>query len=253
MAEKRYYWMKMPADFFEDDIIDWLMEQPNGKDYVVFYIKLCLKAIKTEGVLIRAVGNLLVPYDAKKLAELTRTEVDTVVVALKLLQQTGLIEILENGELYLTALKSMIGSETNKASSMRRLREERKEGNNVTPALPNCYPEKEKEKEKKKEKKESNAQRRFIPPTPEEILEYCREKNLEYLEPQAFIDFYESKGWVVGSAKMKDWKAAARRWNRGNEENHKPKAKWALEEQKGVRQSSPENDELNRRLASMGG
>ncbi len=114
--------------------------------------------------------------------------------------------------------------------------------------------EREREGEEKKNvKKESSAKRSFTPPTPEEVLEYCREKGLEYLEPQEFIDFYESKGWLVGKTKMKDWKAAARRWNRGNEQDGKAKAKWVLEEPKGVRQSSPKNDELNRRLALMGG
>lgn len=109
---KRYYWLKLKEDFFQDEIIEWLEEQENGKDYVLFYLKLCLKSLKNNGVLIRQVGDMFIPYDIKKLAEITKTSVDTVIVALKVLTETGLIEVQENGELYLTQLRSMVGSES---------------------------------------------------------------------------------------------------------------------------------------------
>lgn len=113
MAEnKRYYWLKLKEDFFQDEIIEWLEEQENGKDYVLFYLKLCLKSLKNNGVLIRQVGDMFIPYDIRKLAEITKTSVDTVAVALKVLTETGLIEVQENGELYLTQLRSMVGSES---------------------------------------------------------------------------------------------------------------------------------------------
>ena len=57
---------------------------------------------------------------------------------------------------------------------------------------------------------------RFKPPSRAELVEYITEKRLEKVDPDAFIDFYESKGWMVGKNKMKDWKAAARNWNRSS-------------------------------------
>lgn len=54
---------------------------------------------------------------------------------------------------------------------------------------------------------------RFIPPTLEEVKEYCKERN-NNVNPERFIDFYESKGWLVGKSKMKDWKASVRTWER---------------------------------------
>ena len=57
---------------------------------------------------------------------------------------------------------------------------------------------------------------RFVPPTLEEVTDYVSERNSKVI-PQAFIDFYESKGWMVGKNKMKDWKAACRNaegWDR---------------------------------------
>ena len=144
MAAKRYYWLKLKEDFFDDDgAISWIEEQENGKDYCIFYLKLCLKALKSDGVLIRTVGEILVPYDVGKLSEITRTSVDTARVALELFKQIGLVKVLENGGLYLTQMYEMVGSETDKAALMRRAREAKKLGNNVTAALPNCYTEKE--------------------------------------------------------------------------------------------------------------
>lgn len=55
--------------------------------------------------------------------------------------------------------------------------------------------------------------RRFTPPSLEEVRDYCRERG-NTVDPGKFIDFYESKGWMVGKNKMKDWKAAVRTWER---------------------------------------
>lgn len=110
--ERRFYWLQLKEDFFEDDAISWLEEQPNGKEYSLFYLKLCLKSLKTSGIMIRRVGEMLVPYDYKKLSEITRTNPDTVIVALKLLTEIGLIKVLENGELYLSQVENLIGSQS---------------------------------------------------------------------------------------------------------------------------------------------
>jgi hypothetical protein len=56
---------------------------------------------------------------------------------------------------------------------------------------------------------------RFIPPTLEEVTAYCKERN-NNVDPSRFLDFYASKGWVIGKSKMKDWKAAVRTWERND-------------------------------------
>lgn len=59
---------------------------------------------------------------------------------------------------------------------------------------------------------------RFCPPTVEEVSAYCDERS-NGIDPQTFIDFYETRGWMVGKNKMKSWKAAVRTWeNRRKEE-----------------------------------
>lgn len=58
---------------------------------------------------------------------------------------------------------------------------------------------------------------RFTPPSVEDVRAYCQERR-NGIDPQAFVDFYASKGWMVGKNKMKDWKAAVRNWERGDSE-----------------------------------
>lgn len=57
--------------------------------------------------------------------------------------------------------------------------------------------------------------RTFKKPTLDEVKEYCLERK-NGINPQHFIDFYESKGWMVGKNKMKDWKACIRTWEKRN-------------------------------------
>ena len=59
--------------------------------------------------------------------------------------------------------------------------------------------------------KNVNKEKKFIIPTFNDVLEYCMQNNLE-VDGVKFINFYESKGWMVGKNKMKDWKAAIRTW-----------------------------------------
>jgi len=97
--------------------------------------------------------------------------------------------------------------------------------------------ENKEKKQKKEEKKESisrskevknissptgkehtnNAHaRNTIPPTMQDVTAYVDEKGYTDIDPQRFFDFYESKGWMVGKSKMKDWQAALRGWHSRN-------------------------------------
>ena len=156
---KRYYWLKLKEDFFDEDTIEWLEEQENGLEYSHFYLKLCLKSLRTNGELIRSVGNIFIPYDAKKLSEITKTDIDTVKVAMDLFKKIGLIDILDGGVIKLNQLSELVGSETDKAAIMRRKRTSEQEGNkieqsgnNVTVMLPQRELERDIDIETEKEK-----------------------------------------------------------------------------------------------------
>lgn len=53
--------------------------------------------------------------------------------------------------------------------------------------------------------------KKFVPPDFDAVAAYCRERG-NSIDPESFIDFYASKGWMIGKNKMKDWKAAVRTW-----------------------------------------
>lgn len=72
-----------------------------------------------------------------------------------------------------------------------------------------------------KDKKE--REKKFIPPTVEAVENYCQSKGYD-VNPQRFVDFYESKGWMIGKNKMKDWKAAVRTWVRRDDSNQRQQA-----------------------------
>ena len=59
----------------------------------------------------------------------------------------------------------------------------------------------------------SKKSKRFAKPTLDEVQTYCQERQ-NNVDPESFVDFYESKGWKVGNQPMKDWKAAVRTWER---------------------------------------
>ena len=145
----KFYWLQLKEDFFEDDAIQWLEEQePNGRDYAYFYLKLCLKSLKSNGVLIRKVGNILIPYDNRKLAELTKMEFDTVTVAMELLKRIGLVKILENGEIYIEQLQNLIGSKSIGAFKKQQQRLLSGQKEDICPPKIDIDIELEKEKEK---------------------------------------------------------------------------------------------------------
>lgn len=148
MTNKKYYWLKLKEDFFEEDAIAWIEEQEKGKEYCLFYLKLCLKSLKTNGLLIRNVGSMLIPYDAKSLAKVTNTDLDTVKVAMDIFTRIGLVQILENGEIFISQLQNMVGSET-KWAEKKRLQRQKKD--NVHLLSQTCPTETEQEIEKETE------------------------------------------------------------------------------------------------------
>lgn len=72
--------------------------------------------------------------------------------------------------------------------------------------------------------------KRFVPPTVDEIKKYCDERGSYLINPQAFIDYYEARGWMLNkNRKMVDWKAAVRTWE-NNEKERQRKEKQLYED-----------------------
>lgn len=143
---KKYYWIKLKTDFFDIPTIDWLMEQQDGCAYVVLYQKLCLLTANQGGALVRQIGEMIIPYEPKKIAEVTKFSINTVAVALELYKRLGLIYINEDGIMILAGVDTMVGSESANANAQRQKRFRERQKKDALPkdeseALPEPLPE----------------------------------------------------------------------------------------------------------------
>ena len=114
--------------------------------------------------------------------------------------------------------------------------------------------DKDKDKEKDKDIKRKTEQKekvagapRFVKPTVEQVAEYCRERG-NSISAQSFVDFYESKGWKVGSNPMKDWKACVRTWENRRKDDRASPSPTRFNNFTQRSYTSSEMDELERQL-----
>lgn len=91
--------------------------------------------------------------------------------------------------------------------------------------------------------KETSKERNFRKPTLEEVTAYCAERK-NGIDPQRFIDYYESNGWMVGRTHMKDWKAAVRTWE-AKEKQQKQIAYGNIDRNDGAASPAPRKRDYN--------
>ena len=151
---KKYYWLKLKRDFFKRHDIRIIEEMPNGKDYILFYLKLLLESIDHEGTLRFSDA---IPYNEQMLAVITNTNIDLVRSAMKIFTELNMMEIFDDGTLFMAEVNKMIGSavDNDNANRQRRYRENKKQAllQNVTDSVTKDNESKSIEKEKEKEKK----------------------------------------------------------------------------------------------------
>lgn len=124
---KRYYWIKLKDSFMNSEVVDFLMSQPNGANYVVLYQMLCLKTINTGGRLTCQIGDIIIPFDMGKIQRDCKWfSLDTIRIALGLYKQLGLIYEEQDGTLVLVNHTEMVGSETDYSAQKRIQRENRR-------------------------------------------------------------------------------------------------------------------------------
>ena len=123
MAEKRFYWIKLKTDFFNQDTIDFILQQENGCKYIVLYQMLCLKTANNNGELNTKIGEMIVPYNIEKIQRDTKYfDIDTIIVALELFKKLGLIYEEEDRTLKISSFEELVGSETSSAKRVREYR-----------------------------------------------------------------------------------------------------------------------------------
>ena len=109
MAEKKYFWLKLKRDFFKRHDIQIIEAMPNGKDYILFYLKLLCESVDHEGKLR---FSEQIPYNEQMLATITNTNVDVVRSAIQAFTELHMMELLDDGTYFMNEVDKMIGSTT---------------------------------------------------------------------------------------------------------------------------------------------
>jgi len=127
----KYYWLKLKRDFFKRHDIRIVEEMPNGKEYILFYLKLLCESVDHDGEL-RFSDEI--PYNAEMLATITNTNIDIVRSAVKVFTDLRMMEIMEDGTIFMREVESMMGYETEWAKKKREYRTSlRQSEDNVLP------------------------------------------------------------------------------------------------------------------------
>lgn len=119
MSDKKYYWLKLKEDFFDDKVIKYLRKLPEGDALVIIYLKMQLKSLKAEGFI--KYDNILPSYE-EELALVLDEDINTVKFAINALLKLGVVERWENDMLYMSSMQQLIGKETAVAERVRKHR-----------------------------------------------------------------------------------------------------------------------------------
>lgn len=116
---KKYYYMRLKENFFESEELVMLESMPEGMLYSNILIKLYLKSLKNEG---RLMFKDTIPYNAQMIATITRHQIGTVEKALNIFRDLELIEVLDNGTIYMNDIELFIGKASTEAERKKRAR-----------------------------------------------------------------------------------------------------------------------------------
>ena len=161
---KKYYWLKLKRDFFKRHDVRIIEEFPNGKDYILFYLKLLLESIDHEGELR---FSETIPYNEQMLSVITNTNIDIVRSAMKVFIELKMIEIYDDQTIFMSEVQKLIGSETAGAERVRRHRKKLEMLQSNT-EVTKCNTEIETEKEKYIE---IEPEKKVGKPTPQQVVE----------------------------------------------------------------------------------
>ena len=242
-------WIKITTDMFDNRKIKHLRKMPEGNNIVLIWVMLLTMAgrCNANGMIFLTEN---IPYSTKMLADELDFEENTVILALKALEQLEMV--VTDGTHFCIAgwAEHQNIDGLDKIREQNRLRQKRwydkpKElpssngSSNVRNNVRNNviitdYNATDKDKEEDIEREEEKSSilsasdeageqptkpvrsKRFTPPEVKEVAAYCEERK-NGIDAQHFVDYYEARGWMIGKNRMKDWKAAVRTWERNRE------------------------------------
>lgn len=141
---KKYFWLKLKEDFFENKQVKYLRKLPSGSDLVIVYLKMQLKSLKTEGLLSY---DKILPSCAEELAMVLDEDENIVRMTIAALIKVGAIEEIDDGSLYLIAMQDLIGKEGSSAERVRKFRAKQNQALPCNTPVTKCNTEIEIDKE----------------------------------------------------------------------------------------------------------
>ena len=219
---KKYYYLRLKDNFFDTDEMKILESMKDGYLYSNILLKLYLRSLKNDGKL---VFNDRIPYSADMLSSITGHQVGTIKQALSIFKDLGLIDVLDNGAIYMLDIQNFIGKGSSEADRKReyrqRIEDERTNVQTNIRQISTRDRDRDRDRDIYVVDKPQQTRTHFTPPTLEEVKAYCIERN-NNIDAEYFIDFQEARGWVLSNGKkMKNWKATIRTWEKNNF-NRKP-------------------------------
>ena len=214
---KKYYYLRLKDNFFDSDELKILESMKDGYLYSNILLKLYLRSLKNDGKL---VFNDRIPYSADMLSSITGHQVGTIKQALTIFKDLGLIDVLDNGAIYMLDIQNFIGKGSSESDRKReyrqRIEEERTNVQTNLRQISTRDRDRDRDRDIYVVDKPQQTRTHFTPPTLEEVKAYCIERN-NNIDAEYFIDFQEARGWVLSNGKkMKNWKATIRTWEKNN-------------------------------------
>ena len=205
-TNKKYYYLKLKENFYESEQLIILQNMQDGYLYSDILMKLYLRSLKTEGKLM---FNDLIPYTPSILAQIVRHQVGTVEKALKIFKELGLIEILDNGAIYMMDIQNFIGKSSSEGDRKREYRNKiQNEKNNLLGQMSDKRPpeieleiekdiEIEKDKEKENftdtQKKKTNNITYFLKIISNNNYKYIKENNDVYNKITEWLNYKQER------------------------------------------------------------
>lgn len=191
---KKYYYLKLKENFFDSEEMIILQNMPDGYLYSDILMKLYLRSLKNSGKLM---FKDLIPYTPSALAQVVRHQIGTVEKALRIFQDLGLIEILDNGAIYMLDIQNFIGESSTEADRIRKYRNQIKQDVQMLQQTNNkSTPEIELEKE-------IDINNNIY--GQDELDQQLQEKSVKTLWEEQFEEFYKNYPKKVKKQDVKKW------------------------------------------------
>lgn len=252
-------WIKLVTNIFDDEKIKYIETLPNGDETIVIWFRLlCLAGKSNSSGMLMMTDRIA--YTEEMLSSIFARDIKSIQLALNIFENLEMIERFEN-KIYLTNWlkhQDLDKIEAKKLYDKEYQRQKRQNKqisyDNRTTIVEENHDNRsldiELELDKEKDIKDIVGKSRFTPPTLKEVESYIKAQGYD-MDASRFVDFYQSKGWMVGKNKMKDWEAAVRNWSKD-----KPKTKGRVElvtHYPTMETSDYDEDALNEALKNLGG